>query len=194
MVIGRGTGMGLRMGGGIRNATQLVMGGQEGVTVCRRLNVLVCSHGILTNHMPQEYTLGLIVFRKITFQHSKSSIAPSNKHKKDARKQHATRRSCYELALASVAVPLSLVSFFASSVFFAAAICHAGIAARPVGSLPYEDTGFSALGVDAAGVALLWLSVVLVPLVCSLGAGVEDGCGVDVEGVDVPFVCAEFCD
>ena len=101
------------------------------------------------------------------------------------------QRPCYELALASTAVPLSLVSFFASSVFFAAAICHAGIAARPVGSLLYEGAGFSVLGVDAAGVALLWFSVALVPFVCS--AGVDDGCGVEVEGVDVPFVCTKFC-
>jgi hypothetical protein len=108
-----------------------------------------------------------------------------------------TQRQCYELALASTAVPLSVVSFFASSVFFAAAICHAGIAARPVGSLPYEGASFSELGVDVeAGVALVWLSVVLVPFVCSLGTGVDDGCGVDVEGVIVPLtlgVCAEFC-
>jgi hypothetical protein len=42
----------------------------------------------------------------------------------------------YALAPASATVPLSLVSFFASSVFFAAAICHAGIAARPGDGLP----------------------------------------------------------
>jgi hypothetical protein len=41
-----------------------------------------------------------------------------------------------------------------------------------------------------AGVAapLVWFSVELVPLVCSLGAGVDDGWGVDAEaaGVLVP--------
>ena len=72
----------------------------------------------------------------------------------------------YELELASTAVPLSLVSFFASSVFLAAAICHAGIAARPVGILLlYEDMGVI--------VPFVWFSVALVPLVCSAGAGVD---------------------
>lgn len=46
------------------------------------------------------------------------------------------------------------------------------------------------LGVEAdADVALpfVWLSAVLLPFVESLGAGVDDGCGVDVEAADVPF-------
>jgi len=106
------------------------------------------------------------------------------------------RRSFYALAPASTAVPLSLVSFFASSVFFAAAICHAGIVARPGEGLPYAGRGFSVAGLGVgAGVALpfVWVSVALVPLVCSLGAGVEDGCGVDAEAAGVPFVLG-VCD
>lgn len=86
----------------------------------------------------------------------------------------------YELALASTAVPLSLVSFLASSVFFAAAICHAGMAARPVGIL---------LLYEAEGVArpLAWLSAPEVPFACSAGAGVDGAWGVGVETEDVPF-------
>ena len=73
----------------------------------------------------------------------------------------------YELELASAAVPLSLVSF-GSSVFLAAAICHAGIAARP-DWLPLQDcTGFSVVGVDDAAALLL-----VCPPICSLDAGVD---------------------
>jgi hypothetical protein len=90
------------------------------------------------------------------------------------------------------------VSFLASSVFFAAAICHAGIAARPGDGLPYAGRGFSVLGVGmelGAGVVLpfVWLSLALVPFVCSLGAGVDDGWGVDAEAAGVPLVLG-VCD
>jgi hypothetical protein len=93
--------------------------------------------------------------------------------------------------LASTAVPLSLVSFLAaSSFFFCAAICHAGIAARPEGSLPYEGGAFSVDGVEAAGVLLpACASVLLVPLDGSVGAGVDEGCGA---GVEVPDVLLTF--
>jgi hypothetical protein len=93
----------------------------------------------------------------------------------------------YELGLASVTVPLSLVSFLA------------GMAARPPASLPYDDEAdFSADGVEVevdAVVVLPWASVVLVLLVCSVGAGVDDGCGAGVEVPDVPLaVGAGLCD
>ena len=59
----------------------------------------------------------------------------------------------YEL-VASVAVPLSLVSFFASSDFFCAAICHAGMAALPLGLL-YEGFSVDGVEVDVEAVAVL---------------------------------------
>lgn len=43
----------------------------------------------------------------------------------------------YAPAAASLTVPLSDVSFFSASFFLAAAICHAGMAARPLLNLPY---------------------------------------------------------
>jgi hypothetical protein len=109
----------------------------------------------------------------------------------------------YALVLASATVPLSLVSFLAaSSDFFCAAICHAGMAARPPASLPYdEDADLSAVGVGmdvgADAVLVPWLSVVLVPLVCSACAGVAEGCCAGVDEPELPLtfdVGAELCD
>ena len=84
--------------------------------------------------------------------------------------QHTEVKSAYAWpSVASLTVPLSLtlctgvevpidaLSAFASSFFFAAAICHAGIAARPFAILPYGDdaaAGFSGAGVDAAATML----------------------------------------
>lgn len=102
--------------------------------------------------------------------------------------------------MASVAVPLSLVSFIASSFFFCAAICHAGIAARPPDLLYNDAAGFSVDGVDAAGVVLPCAPVELAPLVpfdCSTGAGVATGCCAGVELPEVPLtfgVGAGLCD
>jgi hypothetical protein len=99
------------------------------------------------------------------------------------------------LGLASVAVPLSLVSFFASSLFFAAAICQAGIAARPPAVLPYGNVvcAFSSAGEGTLDEALFPCPLVaLEPFGCSEGVelGVACGAGVDGAGVDgagVPF-------
>jgi hypothetical protein len=110
------------------------------------------------------------------------------------------RQTFYEL-VASVTVPLSLVSFFASSDFFCAAICHAGMAARPPAALPYDEAAALSgvkVGVGAdAGVLLPWASVVLATLFCSLAAGVDDACGAGVDVPEVPLtlgVAAGVCD
>ena len=90
-------------------------------------------------------------------------------------------------------MPLSAVSFFASSLFFAAAICHAGMAARPAD--PRQDcTGLgSAAGV---GEAVPLAAPVLAPpgMADEAAGGVLVGCSVDAgcvvavaAGVLVPF-------
>jgi hypothetical protein len=103
---------------------------------------------------------------------------------------------CYELGLASTAVPLSLVSFFASSVFLAAAICHAGMAARPDWFPLHDCTGFSEVEEGGAVTPLLaWPPVAVVSFACSLGAGVDVDWGAGVGGVSLTFgVGVGLCD